>query len=117
MQIDKLRVNMRHDVVSQLLFARGHVRPVDVAQVGLQLVDLVGRDRGDAEAHLGLQQPDPQLAPRDHLVLVGPQVQHLAARVVVGKGRLVQLLVGHLLVGHVVGRMENLEQQSKVSRK
>jgi len=86
----KLRVNVRHDVMSELLFARGHVRPVDVAQVGLQLVDLVGRDGGgDAEAHLGLQQPDPQLAPRDHLVLVGPQVQHLAAGVAVGKGRLV----------------------------
>ena len=69
-------VNMRHDIVAQLLFLRFGDREVDVLDMGVQFLDLL---RADSETDLGFRfsQRDPETTPGLEFVLRRKDPAHL----------------------------------------
>ena len=73
-------VDVGHHVMAQLLFVLGGLVVINVGEVGLQLLHLLGGHR-QAQLHLGPGQGDPQPPPGRELLVRGKDILHLVAGV------------------------------------
>ena len=80
----RVGVDMRHDVVTQLLFVIGCFVIVDVINMLLHFLDLRVRDC-ESELLFALSQRDPESAPGGKLVVRAEDALHLPGRVSAAK--------------------------------
>ena len=89
-------IDVRHDVVADLLFLGGDDVVINIVHVRAELLDLFAGD-GQAQLHLGLGQRDPKPAPGAVARVVGKEFQHRRG----GVSSLQRALIRRIRVGHI----------------